>query len=846
MSLLPVRYPFDITGKSPDNLVVNEIRTLKPTKTRVFSPTHGGFFTKSFVLRDNATGQILRVGDQYRFDNLYEMASIHTKQECAGIVIVTDQNVSNTVSYDYQAIGGLYGYSNEAIVQQLEALKLDERPVEWGSILGRPSEFAPAKHLHDIGDVYGFEYVVHALQQLRYAILTGDEFAHEAIYKYIDKLISESKLNLDALVAAFNRHASDMKNPHGTTAAQVGAYTKAEVETRINDLIRTTLNYNAATRKIGGNVLPISTTSGNQIRVDASGLYVPQMTTSLQPAFDLANQLNTERVADITRLTNALNALTNNVYTKTQTDQKFTTFAANYYTKANIDSILLNYYTKSQVDSTLGNYFTKAQINSTLTGYYTKANIDTKFADYFTKSQINTTLSGYYTKTQVDSTFRNYYNKSEIDTRLGNYYTKAQVDSTLNNYYNKTQADARTNAIITSSLGWSSTKPTINSSVVPLSTSSGNLLTKDATGLYYGIEAPAETVHLFVDAVNGVDDEVTSSNSRGTRDKPLRTLAFALSQGPGGVNRTIFLMEKQIHFVGRRLTKWNAPYTSHSNMNNAFTYTQETGILRGGDITIHPYGPTIDSLPYRAGWPERLFSEQLFNQANTQLVFDGLVVTNAQGGTTAGGFNVRNFALEAQQPTKLNFIGLTLYQRNFASFTNAENLAYEQMHTDPGIKLISNVGIINQWSKQTDVVINYCRIATDRTDFKYGPSVNITARSSMFQFLDRASYHTLNIVNTYGTNPWISSMDGSRKLIWCADSVLGRIVVEDKTLMDHSWLNTLAIGADQYSFKGYHQYDTNIVPPLPYNIYVNSTDNLVYVDIWSSPENRVVTRRIDN
>ena len=156
MSLKPIRYPLDKTGKSPDNLVLNETRTLKPTKVRCFATSNGGFFTESMVIRDTKTGKVL-TKDQYGFDNLFDMATKDCGKEVAGIVVITDKSVSNTISYDYQCIGGLYGYSVEAIIQQIEALKLDNRPVEWGNIFNKPSIYPPAKHLHDIGDVYGFE-----------------------------------------------------------------------------------------------------------------------------------------------------------------------------------------------------------------------------------------------------------------------------------------------------------------------------------------------------------------------------------------------------------------------------------------------------------------------------------------------------------------------------------------------------------------------------------------------------------------------------------------------------------------------------------------------------------------
>lgn len=94
----------------------------------------------------------------------------------------------------------------------------------------------------------------------------------------------------------------------------------------------------------------------------------------------------------------------------------------------------------------------------------------------------------------------------------------------------------------------------------------GNLLQERRDGLYYGHEVKQDYSRLYVNAVTGND------NNPGTQDRPLRTFAKALSLPDTPGNRTIFLYQAQNHDVA------NLPITP----------------IRGGTITVYPYGPNYD------------------------------------------------------------------------------------------------------------------------------------------------------------------------------------------------------------------------------------------------------------
>lgn len=235
-----IRYPLDLTGESPDNLVVGEIHDLPNRRIRAIATEYGAYFTNSMRVTDLTTNKVL-TKDQYRVDQLYAVPTGWTGKEICAIVLITDETVSNRVSLNYQALGGEFAYSATAIIQQIEALKLDDRPVAWGDIIGKPTKFPPDYHLHDIGDVFGFEYVCHALERIEKAIALGDAASHDQIYQYIDKVIGTTTDIIDALTGRLNAHINDKDNPHVVTPTQLNVYIKQEVDQRVN-AVQTSLN----------------------------------------------------------------------------------------------------------------------------------------------------------------------------------------------------------------------------------------------------------------------------------------------------------------------------------------------------------------------------------------------------------------------------------------------------------------------------------------------------------------------------------------------------------------------------------------------------------------------------
>lgn len=222
MSNPVIRYPLDLTGLAPTNLVAGEPHSIPSNGNRVFVPNYGPFYVKSLKVRRASNGQLLTRGTHYKAAQLFIDATLKVGQEICTVIVITDNTIGNDFTIDYQVLGGDYSSSVTAIEQMIDSLSIDNRSVDYGQLIGKPEQFPPAPHPHDVGDLYGFEYLCAMLESIRRAILYGDEASHTAIYQYVDHYIDLANDRIDGVSFTLNNHVQDRNNPHGVTKTQVG------------------------------------------------------------------------------------------------------------------------------------------------------------------------------------------------------------------------------------------------------------------------------------------------------------------------------------------------------------------------------------------------------------------------------------------------------------------------------------------------------------------------------------------------------------------------------------------------------------------------------------------------
>lgn len=225
-----IKYPLDLTGQAASNLITGELHTVSVATQPAFVTNYGPFYTDALVVKRMDTGATLTpktVGSttgQYVATQLLVDMTLRTGSEICCVIVLTDQTLPNnlSISVQYQALGGPYSASVDAIQQLIDALDLTNQPVLWADILGKPVLFPPSPHLHDLGDIYGFEYLVAALERVTQAIYIGDDAQLTAVYAYIDHQINGLQSSISANSAALSAHLADYTNPHRVTAAQMG------------------------------------------------------------------------------------------------------------------------------------------------------------------------------------------------------------------------------------------------------------------------------------------------------------------------------------------------------------------------------------------------------------------------------------------------------------------------------------------------------------------------------------------------------------------------------------------------------------------------------------------------
>lgn len=193
------KYPLDLLGTSIANKVIGEAHTIGIRTGRIFCADYGPFFGNSIVLVDGVSGRTLLPNTDYNLVHYYREASERTGQAVYAAVQIVNPTVSTSILMTAQMVGGEFSYSTYALLQALEALQSDDRPVKWGDLIGVPSQFASAPHLHDVYDLYGMKYLIESNYDISAAIREGDTGSRQLFFEQANARFAA----IDAFCMAF-------------------------------------------------------------------------------------------------------------------------------------------------------------------------------------------------------------------------------------------------------------------------------------------------------------------------------------------------------------------------------------------------------------------------------------------------------------------------------------------------------------------------------------------------------------------------------------------------------------------------------------------------------------------
>ena len=372
-------------------------------------------------------------------------------------------------------------------------------------------------------------------------------------------------------------------------------------------------------------------------------------------------------------------------------------------------------------------------------GVYSKPEIDERVQTL--NGSINTLKGTMYTKQQVDALLPpirdsitqlegvvnadkknladNYYNKQNVDSKdtavkdfawsnkaimenivskmLFGKYTQPGKQITRENGTKANLAEDEINTEMRRVFG---NTPKLAKDIIPISTAANNQLRWNGDGLYYGNVPDDIFANVYVDPDAGLDEPITFENKRGTKEKPLATIGYALAQGPSDVRRTILLKEGKTHVIGKRLVSVTGTTATYES--NPVNHRDGNEVhFRGGNIEFIPYGPNTDEIYAKA----RAIRTRFNNYANTseerqqeiinlgcKIEFRGAYVGNnlTRGGKAYPTFT--RYCLSISNNTNLSFTGLTIVY-------NTDPVADAKVKADEFV--YSSTNIFNWWNTFT-------------------------------------------------------------------------------------------------------------------------------------------------
>lgn len=199
------KYPLDLAGSNPDNFVVGEKHEIGSVRARIFIADYGPFFAHLSTVRDGDTGRTLEPMTDFVYVHTYREAQEITGQAVYSGVRIVNPDVSTTIEFDVHYVGGEFSYSHYALLDMLRAIINDNRPIDWGELIGVPNEWAPTPHLHSAYDLYAMKHIVAATHDVADAVRDGNLASHQLLFDMIDARIEVFETVVPSLIDCYAR-----------------------------------------------------------------------------------------------------------------------------------------------------------------------------------------------------------------------------------------------------------------------------------------------------------------------------------------------------------------------------------------------------------------------------------------------------------------------------------------------------------------------------------------------------------------------------------------------------------------------------------------------------------------
>lgn len=190
--------PLDKTGIMSSNKITDELHELIEQKIRIISPIKGVFYSESVEITDVLNNKKLIESQDYIFTEHHHSLSQFYNKDIAGIIVVTNPNISQQVKITYQAVGEFYNDHDVPLKTFIEK-KLENKSSSslFWDIYNSQNKFIPSDAHLDIGNQVGFEHVLYGLEKIRNSILLSEFDISNALIKNIDLYLSNMSNMMD-------------------------------------------------------------------------------------------------------------------------------------------------------------------------------------------------------------------------------------------------------------------------------------------------------------------------------------------------------------------------------------------------------------------------------------------------------------------------------------------------------------------------------------------------------------------------------------------------------------------------------------------------------------------------
>ena len=269
-------YTFDPHARVPANLITNERHTLTPKNGYTFHyiiPDYAPFYIKDLkVYKKTQQGAKTYLVEGVDFVVGYEFiqAVNSTGIPVYGAISFINRNLTGDIYLDYRTVGGAWTISQNKIAEIIADLQYNPIITTWEQVANIPYQFPPTAHSHDVKDLTSFSDLLAVLRRLGENLNGGGGSVNQQqIIDIVERTITSggkasvglSNLrNLEILplnngnnntdnyyvtprgvrdiinavaMPVINQHINARGNVHGLVAADIGAVTQADIDSRL-------------------------------------------------------------------------------------------------------------------------------------------------------------------------------------------------------------------------------------------------------------------------------------------------------------------------------------------------------------------------------------------------------------------------------------------------------------------------------------------------------------------------------------------------------------------------------------------------------------------------------------